>query len=364
MSGATTIRLIEAYNQLATPVRFLMGFFRSPQQNFHDTEEVEIDVQRSGEEIAVVVQDLNTGYRQNVQDLYVNKGFKPPVFSESGPIKVHDLMKRVPGQNPFMTPDFQANAITRAFDIFRKLEEKIRRTMELMAAQVLQTGTITLIDNNGVALYTLDFQPKSSHFPTASVPWISGSATPMADIKTLAEQIRIDGLSDPDTLIFGENAFEFFIEDAQVQQRLGKDQVRISMGEVVPSVRGQGATYMGTIWINSYRFDMWTYKGRYNHPQTSVSTLYLDPDKIIVMDSNARLDATFGGVPMLVPPDARVLPYLPGRISNQSGSVDIFSNAWIEPNGKVLNIGADSRPLMVPTAIDRFGCLDTQASGT
>lgn len=364
MSGSTTTRLISAYNQSAEPTRFFSGFFRSPPQNFHNSQEIEIDIQRSGEDVAIVVQDITTGYRLNSNDIYTNKGFTPPVFKEAGPINVFDAMKRVAGNDPFQDVNFQANVILKSFDLFRKLERKIRRAMELMASQVMQTGMITAIDNAGTQLYVLNFQPKATHFPTAAIPWGQANATPVDDIASLGTVIRTDGLTRPDTLIFGETAFEEFIKDANVQLRLGKDNIRIDMGAVAPQTRGEGATFMGFIWIRSYRYSMWTYDGRYKDPQTGVSTPFMHPQKVVVMDSQARLDATFGGVPRLVPPDSRVLPFLPDRISNVGSGVDMFTNAWVTADGETLYSGASARPLMIPTAIDTFGCLDTNAGDT
>ncbi len=53
MSGSTTRRMLAAYIQMAAPTLFLSGFFRSPPANFHTTEEVEIDIVRSDEDIAI-----------------------------------------------------------------------------------------------------------------------------------------------------------------------------------------------------------------------------------------------------------------------------------------------------------------------
>ena len=102
----------------------------------------------------------------NSEDLYTNKGFKPPIHKEAIPINSYDLIKRMPGDSPFKEPDFRANVITRMFNGMTKVERKIRRSIEVQASQVLQTGQVTLTDYNGNALYTLDYKPKPSHFPT------------------------------------------------------------------------------------------------------------------------------------------------------------------------------------------------------
>ena len=41
MSDTSTKRMISAYIQEAPPTLFLSGFFQSPPQNFHNSEEVE-----------------------------------------------------------------------------------------------------------------------------------------------------------------------------------------------------------------------------------------------------------------------------------------------------------------------------------
>lgn len=363
MSGQTTKRMIRAYNQMAPAMLFLSGFFQSPPENFHTTEEVEIDIVRSDEDVSIVVQDLTTGYRMNSDDLYTNKGFKPPIHKEAIAINSFDLLKRMPGATPFESPDFRANLITRMFNGMTKVERKIRRAVELQASQVMQTGVVTLTDSAGAALYTLDYKPKASHFPTAGVSWATATgAQKMADLTSLGEVIRNDGLGDPDQLIMGIDAFENFISDSAVQNRL--DNRRIELGGVAPEVRGNGATFQGWIRLGNYRYEMWTYAGRYKDPQTGNKISFVDAGKIIMRDSMGRMDATFGAIPnigaSLGQQATRLLPELPGRISNAAGGMDLFTNAWLSADGEQMFGGVGARPLMIPTAIDTYGCLDTQ----
>jgi len=118
--------MIAAYNQMAAPVLFLSGMFRSPPENFHSSEEIEIDITRSDEEVSIVVEDLSTGYRMNSDDLYVNKGFKPPINKEAINVNSFDLLKRVAGVNPFESTEFRTNIISRIFRGLSKIEAKVR----------------------------------------------------------------------------------------------------------------------------------------------------------------------------------------------------------------------------------------------
>ncbi len=359
MSNATTKRMIAAYQQQAEPTLFLSGFFQSPLENFHNSEEVEIDIMRGEEDVSIVIQDLSTGYRMNSSDLYTNKSFKPPIHKEAVPINAFDLIKREFGANPFENVNFQANAMVRAFREFRKVEKKIRRAVELQSSQVLQTGVVTLTDSAGASLYSLDYQAKATHFPSAGVTWGAGGDDPIGDLLLLGNVIRSDGLTNPDTLVFGETAFELFMADTKVQARL--DNRRMEVGQIAPETRGEGAIFQGYIWIGNYRYAMWTYSGRFKNPNGGASTSYIDTDKVVMLSSGARLDATFGAIPRIAPPDSRALPFIPDRMSNSAGGMDLWTNAWLSPDGEQLFVGAGARPLMIPTAIDSYGCLDINA---
>ncbi len=361
MSGSTTRRMINAYNQMAQVTMFFSGMFQSPPENFYSSEEVELDIIRSDEDISIVVTDLSTGYRMNAEDLYTNKAFKPPIHKEAITLNSFDLIKRIPGQNPFESPDFRANLIQRLFTGMTKVDRKIRRSMELQASQILQTGIVTLTDDAGVALYTLDFKPKATHFPTAGTAW-DGAADIAADISALAEIIRNDGLADPDQLIMGVDTFEAFIQNTDILARY--DNRRIDLGTISPMVmRGNGGSFRGVVEIGNYRYDIWTYGGRFKDPQTGLKVQYMDPAKCIVRASSGRLDATFGAIPnigvLLGAQANQLLPELPNRISNADGGMDLHTNVWLTPDGEHIMGGVGARPLMIPTAIDTFGAIAT-----
>ena len=362
MSDETTRRMIEAYRQMGEPTMYFTGMFQTPMINMHTSEEVEIDIVRSDEDISVVVTDISSGYRYNSDDIYTNKSFVPPVHREAAPINAFDLLKRRPGEDPFQSPNFQASATVKAFNVIRKIENKIRRSIELQAAQVLQTGKATLTDFNGTNLYEIDYSPKSTHFPTTSNAWDGSNADPFSDIDSVAEVIRNDGLADPDMLIMGSRAFEAFIQNSDVRDRL--DNRRIEMARIVPMDRmGNGGTFRGTVEIGNYAYEIWTYGGRYKQPNSPRGKVqYMDQSKCIVRASMGRLDGTFGAIPRIVPPESRVLPFIPDRVSDTAGARDMFMNAWVTPDGEQLFVGAGCRPLMIPTAIDTFGCIETSVT--
>lgn len=352
-----TIHLIEAYVNEATPVPFFTNFFQTPERNFHTSEKVELNVIRDEEEIAIVVQDLTAGTRENALDYYQGKAFTPPVFDESATVTAFELKERNPGELLHQDPVFAENATLRSFRIARKLEHKLRRSVELMAAQVLQTGKLNLVDNAGRPLYVLDFGPRVANFPTAGVAWGTGSEDKISDIASLADQVRRSGRLTPNRLIFGKRAWRRFMADANVKALFNT--IRINVGEIKPRRLTGGASFKGEVTLDNYEYELYTYDATYVDPQTRALKEYLDQDKVIMVSENARFDLTFGAIPLIQQPEGRALEFLPDRISSGEQRLDLSLNAWITPNNKQLKIEVGTRPLTIPTAIDAFGCLTT-----
>lgn len=362
MSGSITKTMLAAYFQDAEPTNFLSSMFRTTPRSFHSTEEVEIDIVRSEEDVSIVVQDLSAGYRANSKNLYTNKGFKPPIHKESIPVNAFDLIKRTPGRDPFQDVGFRVALVESMFDGMRNVEAKIRRSMEWQASQVLQTGKVTLTDAAGNTLYSLDYQPKTTHFPDAAATWAAGAGDPLADLTSLAGAIRNDGLRNPDQIIMGETAFENALKNTDFKARF--DGRRADLGAIVPMQMGaDGGNYRGTVELGNYKLDIWTYGGRYKDPQTGNSTQFIDPNKVVMRASTARLISTFGAIPnigaLLNGGTARLLPELPERFSSAANGMDMFANVWMTPDGEQMIGGVGARPLMIPVAIDTFGCLKT-----
>jgi hypothetical protein len=358
MSDASTKTMLRPFLEKAPEPQFLSGFFQTPPENFYTSQTVEIDIVRDGEDVAVAITDLATGGRYNANSTGSNKEFTPPVFKEIGSLNGFQLMSREPGDNPYESRPWAAKAMLRIGTLTGKMQGKIRRAIELMCSQIFQTGTVTLVNEAGVAVFTLDFQAKNAHFVTTT-PWAVDGATgnPYGDIDTLAQNIRKNGKRSPDTLLLGTTAQERFLANARIKELLKADGFYGQRMQLVPERPGaDGANFLGAITINNYRYNLWGYDAHYNNSQTGESAPFLGADKVVMLSSKARLDLTFGAVPRIAPPEARAMPFMPSRVSG--GGFDMSPNAWLSPDGETLSVSISSRPLPIPTEIDSFGCLD------
>jgi len=349
--------MIDTYNEEGQAPLFLASHFKSPPRNFHNTQKVEVDILRDDEDVAVALSSVEQGPRSNEANLFTNKAFTPAIFDEKAPVVAFMGADRRAGQNPFDDPDFVSNATQEAFMSLRLLERKIRRSIELMASQVLQTGIVTLVDKTGAVIYTIDFTPKATHFITTGVTWAEDGQTgdPLKDLADLATVIRRDGKQRPDTLIMGAGATRRFLANQKVIDQA--DNRRFQMGDINPRLEDQGASFVGRFWIGHYPFDLMQYDGFFRAPGDGLYTSYVDDEKVIMLASQGRLDLTFGSIPMFMGPDQRVLRFLPGQISSADRGMDMTTNTWVTPDGKTLWVSAGTRPLTIPTAIDTFGAI-------
>lgn len=352
-----TIAKVRSYKQSLPATQFLTGFFQAPAENFHNSKEIEWDIDRDDEEIAVPVLGVGDGYRHNKTGDYDTKSTLPPAYKEKEVKNAFDLMDRQYGSTPYDSVNFQRNAVKLALTSATKLRKKIVRALELQAAQIFTTGALSLVDDTGAVVYSLSFAPKATHFPTVSIEWSnSGTAVPVTDIENLCEVIRDDSGEDAKRVLLSSKAFEEAMETTQFKNRF--DNRRINLGAINP-MQGQGGTrggnYRGTVDVGSYKLDVWTYGGRYKHPQTGTKTKYIGDNKVIVQ-GDGMYDAHFGGFPTFGN-DGRAARYLPRRMSSSESRMDMFFNSWISPNGEDLHIEIASRPLLVPKSIDTFGCL-------
>src|SRR5688500_10102838 len=355
MSDASTRYMVQRYSDEAPAPRFLTSLFSN--QVFFDAEEVELDVERDTEDVAIVIQDLSVGTRKNESGKFTNKSFKPPIYNEEFTLTAFDLMKRVPGANPFENPDFASNAVNRVFAGARKLQNKVGRAIEMQSAQVLVTGELILTDDAGVALFSLDFQPKSTHFVTPTAWATTGlTGSPLVDIAALAQVLRRDGRKNPKRLIFGSGAFARFMANTDVKANLNSLGMQKLYQLEKPTLNvDEGATFMGFISVGAYVFEMWVYDAVYKHPQTGVITPYIPDNKVVMVSPGADIRIAFGSIPRIVAPDPRVEQFIP--ITLHGPGLGLSPYAWITQDGLHVKVSVGSRPLVIPTALDTFGTL-------
>ena len=331
-------------------------------QSYKNSKKVRWDIERDEEEIAYPLESSDTGSYHNRDDEFDTKEVEPPPYGEKFTISASSLGKqRTIGRTEYDDPGFLREANERAGIMTGKLLRKLRRGMELQASQILTLEAgISLVNSAGTVVYSMDYLTKSTHFPNAGTAWSSATDVQMrADLKALAEIVRNDGLSSPRRVFMGAGSYELF-----ANAHAGTvffDNQRSDRGQLYPLTTPgtESAQYRATIDLGNYKLDIWTYGGRYKHPQTGTKTLYIPDDKVIMLSDNSGFETVFGGVFLLNNGQPTPLPAIRGRGKMRTQGLDIFMNNWVELNGSGLTVEMLTKPLLIPKGIDTFGCLDT-----
>ena len=362
MSDLSTKRLIAQYEEDAGAPSFMSTFFSTGPGDIHNADTVEIDVRRAGRPIAIVVTDHKSGGNLNTMDLYTNKSFRPPLLDEEFVLNSGNLGSREMGRTPFDSPDFMGYAQRALRGGVGKMVDKIRRTVELQSAQILQTGVVSLTDAAGNVRYTIDFQMKVEQKFGASVDWDVSPSDPLKDLATGDSLVRKNGKARVTDLVMGTNAFHNFISNASVQAAF-KTTSGMQLGGIDPSPPGsEDQVYQGTVVINGAVQKLYTYDASYDNPNGGADTAYIGANAVIGIARNAPRRLTYGGIPRIVPIDSRLASLGVGSLLSMNKGLALTTNAWVDPKGTTITASVATRPLAIPVAIDGHFCINTKVS--
>ena len=353
MNTATKI-LLAYYKETPMLSNFLSDTFAMTSRSIHNSGKVTFDVIRGNEKVAPVITSVEDGYLKVSLDKAVNKEITPPTIKLKFPINLLNTQLREPGMTPFEAPNEMQNALNRFSSGMMNVTDQVQRNLEVQASQIYQTGKLSLWGEDGTEAFAIDFLPKTAHFPTASVTWGTGTEDKTSDINAIAKEIRKNGKAKADVLIFGEKAWESWINDEKIQVLMNKEGLNIANLE--PRMDSSTGTYQGMIWINNYRYEMWTYDGVYEDADGDVVP-YIDDGKVVVMASTGRREKSFGMIPKVVADDPRLSGFVSGPVS--ANGLAVTTGATIDMDGENVFGKIGTRPILIPVAIDTHGCLTT-----
>jgi len=160
-------RIVQLFNQKPdiSKMGFLSSFFKTSSDSFTDAEKFEYDITRSGEDVAPVVRNLSTGAVLIAEDEFQSKSIPFPVYALAKPANIAQLMKRQPGENAYAEKVNWFGKLAKILvDGFAKMTAMIRYSVELQAAQLLQTGNILLTDEKETQRMSLTSSRKPRTF--------------------------------------------------------------------------------------------------------------------------------------------------------------------------------------------------------
>lgn len=290
--GLFTKALLAKYQDFPETTSFLRNMFTD---RIEMTKEINIEVQRGDENIAVGVQRGSIGNR-NQWTQSTEKIFIPEYHREYFDATELSLYDRLFGSTSIDDGVFTAFVEQVAFKQ-RELVKKIERKYEKMCSDVLMTGIVTY-DQGTI----IDYKRKaaSNVDPGAGNYWATGTVDPYADLASGCEFIRTDGQIDISTVdvIMGKTALQHFLNNDIVKARAD---IRNYMLDSIksPNRSTAGAAYHGTVTAGSYNVNIWTYPQYYRPVGGGAKLPYIDDKKIVITPQQPDFVMAYGAVPQL-----------------------------------------------------------------
>jgi len=338
-----TTRIMQRFSDDKTPKMGLGAFF--PDFETQD-KMVSIEVQRNRQLRAVQVQRKTAG-TINTFSNSTEKLFVPPFYDEKYDFTDTQFYDVTFGNANSPTKSQAFSMIENAGMYLDILKGKIKRDVEFQRAEALQTGVVTLKNEDSI-----NYNRKAASMPvmTGADAWTDPDSKILNQVETGITFLRREGktASRVFDMILGEEAFERFFANNQVKE--AAEFRRISILDLnMPKFNDvTGLSYHGQFSTRSGKVNVWTYDDFFENPDGSYSE-YIDADKVILLPQDFVARTSYAGVP---------------KILRDKANAE-FSKFIMQTKGKycVTNYVDDevmahwfrifSAPLAIPVSVDR-----------
>lgn len=316
---------------LERPASFLLDtFFGSIQTE--DSEEIHFDIDKSKPRLVPFVSPLVQG-KVVAAEGFETRSFKPAYvkdkrrFDPSAPLK-RQIGETIGGNlNPM---DRREAALNKALS--NQLENLTRRE-EVMAAEALRTGKIT-VSGEDYPTQVVDFQRDAALTLalTGATRWGEPGVRVLDDIEDWAGLVQISSGAAARTVVMDPLAWRVFKADEKVERLLELRRGTSNTLVVDPILRGQGndkARYVGSVGD----FDFWVYNDAYVD-DAGVSRNML-PEYTVLLASAGLLEGT------------RCYGVIQDEKANYRAS-RYFTKSWLEEDPALRWLLMQSAPLIVP----------------
>lgn len=319
---------------------FKTTFFRNVET--FNTEKVDVDFKKGNRKLAPFVHRRiggktvpNTGYEV--------KTYTPPMVAPDKVTTVGDLLKRMPGENPFSGKSPAERAVEKLAADFRELDEMISRREEWMCAQAIFTGTIPIIGEGINEVIDFKFTNKEN-ITTAAKKWSADSADPIADLKRWRKTVQKNGFVNCDVCVMADDVVAAFLKNATVQKLL--DTKGYDLAVIKPRQLPNGATYVGTLHaegLDIYTYNEW-FLDDWTNPEAQEQKPLVPDGTLALLSTGAEYSMYYGAVTLADDQTKEIYTVEGARVPD----------SWVarKPVRRFLQL--TSNPLPVPHEVDSW----------
>jgi hypothetical protein len=323
---------------------FFRTFFRTIERASY---EVTFEVVRSGR---VVHEDMDIySGPKIVKNLKSSQNmFVPPFYDIAYAQNAYDAFQRQVGTTGYIS---EADMVSYASEVARGVQLNLDnqdRTEELLAAQVMDSGVVTLVNSDSV-----DFKRKTESMQDydAAADFSINTVDPLKILQTDANFMVDEGKVDQNEVInvvMGEEVANAFENNPNIKEKADnrryEDIVRLSSGQTISG----GARSLGIVKQGTFNFRLWVYAGRYDAVDGETNVRFLDTKKYVMLPNSVDFIYFYGGCPAWSGPKTQANRYTVAMTGRRC-----FYEAEDELAVSKL-FGFKTRPLPIPRQVDRI----------
>lgn len=301
-----------------------------------DTKTVEFDLVGKGDRKIAPFVNPRVGGQAVDRQGFRTLSYEAPEVSPLTVTTAEDLMNRLPGENPYSTRSPAERAAEQLGKDLAKLDEIITRREEVMCAEALFSGKVTVkgIGYDEVVDYWKELGAEKPE-TTLTTKWDASSTTAKQIAKDLRDlrlaMIQSSGFT-PTELVMGQKVCNTILDKLLDASML--DMRRVDVGKIDPQQLPQGVTYWGH--LKDSGLDLYSYDNWYYDEETDTEVAMVPEDKALLASPNVRTTLAYGGCGLIGANDVTVV------------RGERIPDSWVQrasPAGRIVQI--KSRPLPI-----------------
>lgn len=349
--------MLERYQEIIPAPSFLKSFFPV---RVASSLMVSIEVQRGTEKIAVDVQRGTPGngnqFSRSTEKMYI-----PPFYKEWFDITQMDNYDVVFGSDN-MTGDQVGNLAMAAAEKYAALQAKIERSKELLVSNVLEAGTIELVNADTISFLRRAASMVDIGLTDTTQYWNNTSVdVPLVENHLVAGAtfLRQYGKYGGGVfnLIMSGTTFNYLKKTGYFTTLANYQQVDL-IDIVMPQKETFGQGSHGMITAGAYKFYVWTYDETYVDANGVTQRYWPENYVCMIPTTGTRFVYAHGGIPQIMrsPGNAEMPQYI------RYQAAEYGFNNWIDPQATAHRFEIMSAPIPVPVTVDMIYTM--KATGT
>lgn len=328
--------MLEMVNSEFRARSFLRDRYFSHKETFN-TQSVDIDIKGPGKRKLAPFVSPRIGGTLDLRSGYKTTTYKPAFIAPYRVCTAEDALQRLPGEQLYSGRSPADRAAQILAQDLNEMDKEITRTEEVMCAQALTTGKIT-IKGEGVD-DQIDFwgdlaaadKPQS----TVSTLWTASGADPLKDLRGVCRTIAQKSGLTPVEMIAGATAVDALIDKLKGDTTAFNSR-RIDLGQINPRELEDGVQYIGALRLPN--LDVFTYDETYYDEATSTNKALIPADSVLIACRGAKTTRAYGVVD-IVNDKENTVQFVEG---------DRVPASWVQrsnPAGRIVQL--KSAPLMI-----------------